>query len=121
MSATSSATPAIRILGIDPGSRLTGYGCVDLFGTQIKLVTHGTLKLAKTSGKATVPFEQRLLLLHQGLTEIIREFKPHVMAVEKVFFAKDAVSRTKSRSRAWFSSSWAPRSSILRMPRTGWR
>ncbi len=85
----------MRILGIDPGSRLTGYGCVDWVGNQLKLVTHGTLRLSNTGGKAVIPLEQRLLLIHQGLSRIVDEFKPDVMAVERVFFAKNAVSALK--------------------------
>ena len=85
----------MRILGIDPGSRLTGYGCVDIVGNQLKLVGHGTLKLSSTSGKSTVPLEQRLLLLYQGLNEVIIKFKPQIIAVEKVFFAKNALSALK--------------------------
>ena len=85
----------MRILGIDPGSRLTGYGCVDSAGNQLSHVTHGILKVANTSGKALVPFEERLLRIHQGLSEIIREFKPQIMVVEKVFLAKNAVSALK--------------------------
>jgi crossover junction endodeoxyribonuclease RuvC len=85
----------VRILGIDPGSRLTGYGLVDVVGNQLRHVAHGTLKLASTSGKATIPLEQRLLLIHEGLTQVIREHKPSVMSVERVFFAKNAVSALK--------------------------
>ena len=84
-----------RILGVDPGSRLTGYGVVDLVGNQLKHVAHGTLKLSSTSGRTTVPLEQRLLSIHQGLTEIILKFKPTVMSIERVFFAKNAVSALK--------------------------
>ncbi|MBC7690344.1 MAG: crossover junction endodeoxyribonuclease RuvC [Methylotenera sp.] len=82
----------MRILGIDPGSRLTGYGCVDVIGNQIRHVTHGTLKLASTSGRATIPLEQRLLAIHEGLSKVILEHKPTVMSIERVFFAKNAVS-----------------------------
>jgi crossover junction endodeoxyribonuclease RuvC len=85
----------MRILGIDPGSRLTGYGCVDVIGTKLSHVGHGTLRLASTSGKATVPLEERLLLLYEGLCKVIQEYKPQVMVVEKVFFAKNAVSALK--------------------------
>jgi len=85
----------MRILGIDPGSRLTGYGCIDLIGNQLRLVGHGTLKLASTSGKATIPLEDRLLSLYQGLSKVIQEYKPTIMVVEKVFFAKNAVSALK--------------------------
>jgi crossover junction endodeoxyribonuclease RuvC len=85
----------MRILGIDPGSRLTGYGCVDVVGSKLTHIGHGTLFLASTSGKSTVPLEDRLLLLHEGLCKVIQEYKPEVMAIEKVFFAKNAVSALK--------------------------
>src|SRR4051812_4370384 len=82
----------MRILGIDPGSRLTGYGCVEGAGNHLRHVTHGTLQLSQTSGKTVIPLEDRLLSIYEGLSAVIREFKPQVMAVERVFFAKNAVS-----------------------------
>lgn len=85
----------MRILGVDPGSRLTGYGCIDRIGNQIRHVTHGTLRLSNTGGKAIISLEERLLSLYHGLSEVIVEFKPHVMVVEKVFFAKNALSALK--------------------------
>src|SRR6478736_9825912 len=85
----------MRILGVDPGSRLMGYGCVDLVGKSLQHVTHGTLRLANTGGKATIPLEERLLSIYEGLTSVIFEFKPTIMVVEKVFFAKNAVSALK--------------------------
>jgi crossover junction endodeoxyribonuclease RuvC len=85
----------MRILGIDPGSRLTGYGCVDWINHQLRPVTHGTIKLARTSGKQDTPLEVRLLLLYQGLTDVIEKTRPDVMVIEKVFFAKNAVSALK--------------------------
>lgn len=85
----------MRILGIDPGSRLTGYGCIDWIGNQVRHVTHGTLKLSNTSGKAVIPLEDRLFSIHQGISAVILEFKPAVLSVERVFFAKNAVSALK--------------------------
>lgn len=85
----------VRILGVDPGSRLMGYGCVDLAGRQLVHVAHGTLKLSGTSGRQEITLEKRLLLIYEGLSQVIREFKPHVMVVERVFFAKNAVSALK--------------------------
>lgn len=86
---------SVRILGVDPGSRLTGYGCIDLVDGKLKLVTHGTLRLSNTGGKAVIPLEQRLLLIHQGLSKVIEEHRPQIMSVERVFFAKNAVSALK--------------------------
>jgi crossover junction endodeoxyribonuclease RuvC len=85
----------MRILGVDPGSRLTGYGCVDQMGNKLRHVAHGTLHLSKTSGKATIPLEDRLFTLYQGLSKVIQELRPEILVVEKVFFAKNAVSALK--------------------------
>jgi len=85
----------MRILGVDPGSRLTGYGCIDVVGRGIKHVGHGTLRLANTSGKAVIPLEQRLFSIYEGLSSVILDLKPNVLVVEKVFFAKNAVSALK--------------------------
>jgi crossover junction endodeoxyribonuclease RuvC len=85
----------LRILGIDPGSRLTGYGCIDVVGNQIRHVTHGTLRLSNTGGRAVIALQQRLLSIYEGLSEIIETHRPQVMSVERVFFAKNAVSALK--------------------------
>jgi crossover junction endodeoxyribonuclease RuvC len=85
----------MRILGVDPGSRLTGFGCVDLVGNTLRHVAHGTLRLSNTGGKAIIPLEVRLLKIHQKLTEVIEAHRPDVMVVERVFFAKNAVSALK--------------------------
>lgn len=84
-----------RILGVDPGSRLTGYGIVDVTRNEIRHVTHGTLKIASTTGKATLPLEDRLLLIYEGLRDVIGTYHPHTLSIEKVFFAKNAVSALK--------------------------
>jgi crossover junction endodeoxyribonuclease RuvC len=82
----------MRILGVDPGSRLTGYGCIDRVGNRVHLVTHGTLKLSPIP---TTSFEDRLLALYVGLSEVIQQHKPQILVVEKVFFAKNALSALK--------------------------
>ncbi|NDD90490.1 crossover junction endodeoxyribonuclease RuvC [bacterium] len=85
----------MKILGVDPGSRLTGYGCVEVVGPKMTALAHGTLKLASTSGKQETPLEKRLLDLFTELNEVIDRLKPDVLAVERVFFAKNAVSSLK--------------------------
>lgn len=82
-------------MGVDPGSRLTGFGCIEISGRHLHHVAHGTLYLANTWGKATIPLEDRLLLIYEGLSKVIREYKPQVLAIEKVFVAKNAVSALK--------------------------
>jgi crossover junction endodeoxyribonuclease RuvC len=86
----------MRILGIDPGSRLLGFACIDLIAhNKIRHVTHGTLRLSNTGGKAVIPLEERLLSIYEGLSSVILEHKPAVLVIEKVFFAKNAVSALK--------------------------
>jgi crossover junction endodeoxyribonuclease RuvC len=99
----------VRILGVDPGSRLTGYGCLEKRGSQLILGRHGTLKLLPAAQKPPTCdtlakdgvtseaqlFSERIILLHEGLSEVISDFKPHVLVVERVFFAKNVLSALK--------------------------
>lgn len=86
------------ILGVDPGSRLLGYGCIEKNGNHIQVIAHGTIHLFHKEYK-NVPVDEttpsRLKEIHQSLSEIIKKYKPQAMAVEKVFFAKNAVSALK--------------------------
>lgn len=81
------------ILGIDPGSRLTGFGCLESKGGAIRFIQAGTIRLV--AGSVTPPFEERILNLHKKLDHILAVLKPDVVVVEKVFFAKNAVSALK--------------------------
>ena len=85
----------MRILGVDPGTRLTGYGCIDQLTNKIHHVTHGTLRVLDPNAANLAPLEDRLLLIYEGLSKIIQEFKPDVLVVERVFFAKNANSALK--------------------------
>ncbi|MBN20808.1 MAG: crossover junction endodeoxyribonuclease RuvC [Bdellovibrionaceae bacterium] len=82
----------MRILGIDPGSRLTGFGCVDSIGNRLKYVNSGTLELNKDKKTS---LEKRLFILDQSLEKVISKLEPDILVVEKVFFAKNAVSALK--------------------------
>lgn len=73
-----------RTLGIDPGSRLCGYGIIEPDG---RYVTSGTIVL-----NANDPLHERLRELYEELTDIVREYRPTIAAVEKVFFAKSVKS-----------------------------
>ncbi|AWB68566.1 crossover junction endodeoxyribonuclease RuvC [Saccharobesus litoralis] len=77
------------ILGIDPGSRLTGYGVVRQLGHKFEYLGSGCIRL----GDAALP--ERLKQIHQGITEIIRQFKPDEFAIEQVFVAHNADSALK--------------------------
>lgn len=72
----------MRVLGIDPGLLLTGYGCVELSDEAIdpKLVEGGVLRL-----KPRAPMAFRLAQLHDDLSSLLDELKPELVAVEQVF------------------------------------
>ncbi|BBO99946.1 crossover junction endodeoxyribonuclease RuvC [Sulfuriferula nivalis] len=69
----------IRILGIDPGLRVTGFGVIDKIGNRLVYVSSGCIK----SGEGELP--QRLSVILEGLGEVIGLHQPNQAAVEKVF------------------------------------
>lgn len=71
----------VRILGVDPGLRLTGYGVIDFHPVrQAGLVDAGVIRL---DGKTAIP--SRLVELERELTELLQEHRPEVVAVEMLF------------------------------------
>jgi crossover junction endodeoxyribonuclease RuvC len=70
----------LRILGIDPGLRVTGFGIVDMDGQQLRYVASGRVR-----GGERQPLPERLKLLLDGLDEVIRTHQPQVAVVEQVF------------------------------------
>lgn len=80
----------IRILGIDPGSRRTGFGIIELDGThQPSYVTHGHIPSNNND------VSQRLLQIYQALREIIQSFQPHELAIEQIFMSQNPQSALK--------------------------
>jgi crossover junction endodeoxyribonuclease RuvC len=79
-----------RIIGIDPGTRITGYGVVDSEGTETRAVDFGCIK-----PPPKLLLSQRYRIIFEGIKEIIRKYEPQEMAVENVFFAKNASSALK--------------------------
>jgi len=79
----------MRILGIDPGSRVTGYGLIEVNGRAVKYIDSGCIR----TGGGALP--SRLKTIHLGVREIIQHYKPQEMAVEQVFMAKNADSALK--------------------------
>ena len=77
----------MRILGLDPGSRVCGYGVIDVDGRDMRYVECGVLTAA-----ADRPMEQRLGEIACGLQEVIAELAPAVVAVEDVFVHQNARS-----------------------------
>ena len=76
-----------RILGIDPGSRATGYGVVDTDGQCSRAVHYGVIRVS-----GDLPLAARLDRLFAGLCEVIDEYRPDEAAIEEVFTAKNARS-----------------------------
>ena len=81
--------PAYRILGIDPGSRLTGYGVIEIANRKVHYVASGCIN-AKDG-----ELPERLGTIYRGVSQIITEFQPAQFAVEAVFMAKNAASALK--------------------------
>ncbi|MDF1654965.1 MAG: crossover junction endodeoxyribonuclease RuvC [Coxiellaceae bacterium] len=79
----------MRILGIDPGSNITGYGIIDVVKSTEQLVTFGQIR---TSGD---DLGQKLYQIHSKLIEVITEYQPNEMAIEKVFVQHNVMSALK--------------------------
>lgn len=78
-----------RILGIDPGSRLTGFGVLDCVGDRASYVASGSVN--SSDGE----FPERLKMIFRSVSEIVAEFRPDVVVVESVFMHKNAGSALK--------------------------
>lgn len=81
---------AIRILGIDPGLRRTGWGAVAIEGNRLSFLGCGSVT---TDDKAALA--DRLVAIHDGLHRVVAEVAPDEAAVEATFVSKDAVATLK--------------------------
>lgn len=81
---------AIRIIGIDPGLRRTGWGVVETLGNSLRFIAAGTVKSDDKMDLAS-----RLCQLHEGLSTILHQHMPHEAAVEHTFVNKDASATLK--------------------------
>ena len=80
----------VRIIGIDPGSRITGYGIIEKDGHRLGFVTCGTIRTGKEND-----FSRRLLVIFEGLSEVMALHCPQVAAVEDLFVAHNPRSALK--------------------------
>lgn len=88
----------MRIIGIDPGTGILGFGVVDFHQGKTKLVTAGVI-----TTPAHTPIDERLEEIFDGLTSIIAETKPEQMSIEKLFFSQNvttAISVAQARGVA---------------------
>ena len=81
---------AIRILGLDPGLRHTGWGVIDKEGSSVKYVASGVI-----NPDEKLPLSERLAFLHQEIIKIIKKHSPDESAVEEVFVNMNPMSTLK--------------------------
>lgn len=82
-------TARTRILGLDPGSRLTGFGVLDFAGDRAVYVASGTIDSRRGS------FAERLRHIFRSIGEIVSEYRPDVVAIESIFVHRNASSALK--------------------------
>lgn len=81
---------AIRLLGLDPGLRHTGWGVIDVDGNALSAVASGTV-----SAEQFLTMAQRLHCIFQGITAVIEEYQPGECAIEETFVNRNPVSTLK--------------------------
>jgi crossover junction endodeoxyribonuclease RuvC len=81
---------AVRIIGIDPGLRHTGWGIIEADGSRLSYVADGAVHSVNDDDLAT-----RLLQIHQQILAVLDEFKPDEAAIEETFVNKDARATLK--------------------------
>jgi crossover junction endodeoxyribonuclease RuvC len=86
----SAIRTSIRILGIDPGLRRTGWGVIESDGNRLIFVACGSVE---TSDRA--PTAERLRVIHEGLSRVLGDFAPAEAAVEQTFVNKDGAATLK--------------------------
>ncbi len=80
----------VRLIGLDPGLRNTGWGIIDCEGTRLSHVANGSV-----SSTASASLAERLVELHDGLDSILGQYEPDEAAVEQTFVNKDAGATLK--------------------------
>ncbi|MEJ2334332.1 MAG: crossover junction endodeoxyribonuclease RuvC [Gemmatimonadales bacterium] len=117
----------MKVLGIDPGTRGTGYGLVESADGELGLIECGVIR---PPAAASLP--ERLREIQEGLADVIERTKPGCVVVEGVFYGQNSTRPPRSRRRWWAPEvpprsrwpTWSPSTSglrrlpSLRMPRT---
>lgn len=75
----------MRVLGVDPGTAITGWGVIEGDGEKLALVACGVITTT-----ADTPLPQRLLAIYEGITAVISRLQPETSALEELFFSKNA-------------------------------
>jgi crossover junction endodeoxyribonuclease RuvC len=84
------STKKYTILGVDPGYGLTGFGVIDVQGSNIDCLDYGVIKT-----HAGQEFSHRLEDLHNDLKKIIKKYDPDIVAIEDLFFSKNVKTAMK--------------------------
>src|SRR3954454_11919503 len=80
----------VRIVGIDPGLRRTGWGVIEIAATRFGFIGCGSVE-----PPGDLPLASRLLAIHEGLAAVLGDFRPDEAAVEQTFVNKDGVATLK--------------------------
>ena len=72
------------VLGIDPGTARLGYGLVERQGSRLTMLDYGCIETVNDR-----PLEQRLLIIHEGIDDLIKTYRPEAVGVERLFFNKN--------------------------------
>ena len=78
------------VLGIDPGSIVTGWGLIEIEGNRLCHVAHGTIGVSAALGQAA-----RLSQIYRGIHDIVQQYQPVAVSLEKVFFSRNVQSALK--------------------------
>jgi crossover junction endodeoxyribonuclease RuvC len=81
----------MRILGLDPGTAIVGYGVIEERDERVALVTYGAIKTSPKDGDTS----HRLLMIFEAISELINEYQPDSAAVEELFFGRNITTAIK--------------------------
>jgi crossover junction endodeoxyribonuclease RuvC len=95
----------MRIIGIDPGTGILGFGVIDVEGSKVTMLDAGVVRT-----RVHQPLDERLVEIYTSLCEIVAETKPKIMVIEKLFFAQNvttAISVSHARGVAMLAGKLA--------------
>lgn len=70
----------MRLVGVDPGTQVTGYGVLDVIGSRVNVLEAGEMTPRKTD-----KLPQRILTIYDNLVAVLEQYKPQVMVLEKLY------------------------------------
>lgn len=77
----------MRILGIDPGLAIVGFGVIEQEHNRLSLVDYGTV-----TTPAGMPLPERLVIVHDGVKKVVEDYRPDMVAFEELFFCKNVTT-----------------------------